>query len=109
MRSQFEDLTAGADLEFIAAYEIIGKLGSAVEVPLRIKNQSIDGRVAIGLIGEGARGEIDAQGGRAEPHCLVGACHYAFAGDDEIGERAKRAVVARLAQILRRAKAPVSG
>ena len=50
MWSQFEDLTAGADLELIAACEIIGKLGSAVEVALRVKNQAIGGRVAIGLI-----------------------------------------------------------
>ena len=65
MWSQFEDLTAGADLELIAACEIIGKPGSAVEVALRVKNQAIGGRVAIGLISEGVND-------RLAPHSALG-------------------------------------
>ena len=41
---------------------------------------------------ESARGETDAQGGRAESDCVVGACHYAFAGDGEVGQFELRVV-----------------
>ena len=35
--------------------------------------------------GQGARGEIDAQGGRTESDRAVGACDHAFAGGGEVG------------------------
>jgi hypothetical protein len=54
-------LTAGAALELIAAYEIVGKLGSAVELALRVKNQAIDGRVALGLIRAGVNDRLAPQ------------------------------------------------
>ena len=37
-----------------------------------------------GAHGKSARGEVDAQGGRAEPDCAVGACDHAFAGGGEV-------------------------